>query len=177
MVPGTLPTMTLASRLFRLVATLVLMVVIFTLGWVVAKARFGSTIDSASVSDLERTFIERMSNVALVGHFTVTGREDRPASPDRYEISSVEKVGQDEWRFNARVKYAKVDVTLPIVVTMRWAGDTPMITMTDLTIPTLGTFTARVFFYGDRYAGSWQHGQVGGHMFGRIEAIDKTASP
>ena len=48
-------------------------------------------------------------------------------------------------------------------------GDTPMITLTDLAVPTLGTFTARVFFYGDRYAGTWQHGNVGGHMFGRIE--------
>jgi len=59
---------------------------------------------------------------------------------------------------------------VPIVVTMPWAGDTPIITMTDVSIPTLGTFTARVFFYGDRYAGTWQHGAVGGHMFGRIEA-------
>ena len=81
----------------------------------------------------------------------------------------VEKVGGDEWRFNARMVYGKVDVTLPVNVTMLWAGDTPMITMTDVTIPTMGTFTARVFFYGDRYAGSWQHGQFGGHMFGLIE--------
>jgi hypothetical protein len=26
-----------------------------------------------------------------------------------------------------------------------------------------------VFFYGDLYAGTWQHGAVGGHMSGRIE--------
>jgi hypothetical protein len=26
----------------------------------------------------------------------------------------------------------------------------------------------RLFFYGDRYAGTWQHGKVG-HMSGRIE--------
>jgi hypothetical protein len=33
----------------------------------------------------------------------------------------------------------------------------------------MGTFTARVFFYGDRYAGTWEHaGRGGGHMFGRI---------
>ena len=39
-----------------------------------------------------------------------------------------------------------MDVTLPIVVTMVWAGDTPMITLTDFAIPSMGTFTARVFF-------------------------------
>ena len=39
-------------------------------------------------------------------------------------------------------------------------------------IPTLGTFTARVFFYDDRYGGSWQHGQFGGLMYGEIESMD-----
>jgi hypothetical protein len=41
--------------------------------------------------------------------------------------------------------------------------------LTDWEIPTLGTFTCRVLFYGDRYAGPWQHGKVGGLMYGRIE--------
>ena len=41
------------------------------------------------------------------------------------------------------------------------------------TIPGLGTFTARVMFYGDRYAGTWQHGKAGGHMWGQIETMNK----
>jgi hypothetical protein len=52
---------------------------------------------------------------------------------------------------------------------MRFNGDTPMIMMTDTSLPGIGTFTVRVFFYGDRYAGTWQHGKVGGAMSGRIE--------
>jgi hypothetical protein len=44
-----------------------------------------------------------------------------------------------------------------------------MIMLTDLEIPGVGTYTARVFFYEDRYAGTWQGGRVGGHMFGRVE--------
>ena len=61
-------------------------------------------------------------------------------------------------------------MTLPIVVTMKFVDDTPMILMTDTALPGLGTFTARVFFYGDEYAGVWSHqGKGGGHMFGRIE--------
>jgi hypothetical protein len=51
---------------------------------------------------------------------------------------------------------------------MRWAGDTLMIMMTDTSLPGLGTFTVRVFFYGDHYAGTWQHGEVGGRMSGQI---------
>ena len=148
------------------------MLVMFALGWVVAKSGVGGGVDPASLTDLERRFTERMTKVALVGRFTVAGREDRLGNPERYEIANVTKVGDDHWRFDARVMYGSVDVTLPMTVTMIWAGDTPMISLTDFTIPTLGTFTTRIFFYEDRYAGSWQHGDVGGHMFGTIETIE-----
>ena len=149
-----------------------LLLLMFAAGWIVAKTGMGSSVDPASLSDLEQQFSERMRGVALVGRFTVAGREDQPGRPDRYDISSVEKVGSDLWRFNARIRYGTSDVTLPVVVTMRWVGDTPMITLTDYSIPSLGTFTTRVFFYGGRYAGTWQHDRVGGHMFGRIEKLE-----
>jgi hypothetical protein len=126
----------------------------------------GSVVEPASLTDLERAFTDRMSGASLVGQFTVAGR-DAPATPDRYEIESVQKVGDDQWRFNARIRPG--GAVLPIVVPMRWIGDTPVIMMTDYAIPAVGTFTSRVFFYGDRYVGTWQHGSVGGHMFGRIE--------
>src|ERR1700674_5624664 len=73
------------------------------------------------------------------------------------------------WRFNAGMHCCGVNGAIPVVVPMRWTGDTPMIMMTDTSLPGLGTFTVRVFFYGDRYAGTWQHGAVGGQMSGRIE--------
>jgi hypothetical protein len=159
----------MVGRTFRLVFVVVLAVAMFAGGWLYATFRPGTTVDRASLPTLERAFVDQMKGATLVGAFTVAGRDDRPANPDRYEINSVEKVGGDTWRFNTHMQYGKVDVTLPVVVTMLWSGDTPMITMTDLEIPTLGTFTARVFFYGDRYAGTWQHGKVGGHMYGMIE--------
>jgi hypothetical protein len=100
----------------------------------------------------------------------VAGGEDRTPRPDRYDIFSVEKVGTELWRFNAKMDCCGVNgATLPIVVPMRWSGDTPVIMMTDTSIPGVGTFTVRVIFYGDRYAGTWQHGETGGHMSGRIE--------
>ena len=162
-------TVALAKRFVGLVVIVVLMLVMFGAGWTVAKMGIGSAVAPASLTDLERQFTAQMKDAALVGQFTIAGREDRAARPDRYDISSVQKVGDERWQFNARMRYAGIDVTLPITVPMRWVGDTPMITLTDLTIPTLGTFTARVMFYGDRYAGTWQHGKAGGHMFGRIE--------
>ena len=142
--------------------------VIFAAGWVVAKTGMGSAMDPATLPDVERAFAEQMNGAALVGRFTIAGREDRAATPDRYDLYNVEKVGEDQWRFNAKI--GETGVTLPIVVRMRFADDTPIILMTDATIPGMGTFTARVFFYGDLYAGTWAHsGKAGGHMFGRIE--------
>jgi hypothetical protein len=121
----------------------------------------------ASLPEVEREFVNRMNGAALVGRFTLSGREDQ-ATADRYDIYSVDKVGEDQWRFNAKI--GETGLTLPIVVRMRFVDDTPLILMTDATIPGMGTFTARVFFHGDQYAGTWSHiGTAGGHMFGRIE--------
>jgi len=161
----------------RRVLALVGLLVVFVLGWLVGTAGIGRTAPAASLNELERKFTDQLHGASLVGRFTIAGREDRQASPDRYDISSVEKLAGNDWRFNARIRYGSVDPTLPIVVTMLWAGDTPIIEMTDVTIPSLGTFTARVFFYGDRYAGTWQHGQFGGHMFGRIQKTEPSTGP
>src|SRR4051812_24867612 len=109
------------TRFIRVAVFLVLLLVAFGAGWAYSTFKPGTSVARASLSELERQFTDRMKGVALVGRFTVAGREDRPANPERYEIASVEKVGGDEWRFNARMVYGKIDVTLPITVTMLWA--------------------------------------------------------
>ena len=111
-----------------------------------------------------------MRDVSLVGSFTVAGREDRaPQAPIATTSPASRRSATDLWRFNAKMDCCGVNSAIPIVVPMRWSGDTPVIMMTDTSLPGLGTFTVRLFFYGDRYAGTWQHGEVGGHMSGRIE--------
>jgi hypothetical protein len=156
------------ARLVGVLGVLVTALVAFAGGWLSGRAGLGMAVDPASLDERERAFTERMRNSVLEGAFTMDGR-DGPPRADRYEIASVEKVGEDLWRFNARMVHEGTDVTLPFVVPMRWIGDTPVVMLTDYGIPSLGTFTARVFFYGDRYAGTWQHGDgVGGHLFGTI---------
>ncbi len=164
------------GTIVRVAAGAAALAVTFGLGWVVAKSGAGQAAPIASLSDLERSFRERMQQVVLVGHFTIDGRETGGALPERYEIDGVEKVGDDRWRFDVRMVYGSVDVTLPVVVPVVWAGDTPMVSITDFGIPGLeGVFTARVFFYEDRYGGSWQHdmerGVFGGLMYGHIEPM------
>jgi hypothetical protein len=154
-------------RVLGFVLMVVVALLVFAGGWLVGRLGIGSVVDPASLTDTERQFAERMRNVTLVGTFTVAGRENRNPQPDRYEITSVDKVGTDLWRFTSTVEGGSTPI--PIVVPMRFVGDTPVIMMTDTSLPGVGTFTVRVFFYGDRYSGTWQHGAVGGHMSGRIE--------
>jgi hypothetical protein len=163
--------MPLVRRVLGFTLVLVLALLVFAGGWLTGRLGLGSVVTTASLPDLERQFAERMRNVTMVGTFTIDGRQKRDPEPDRYEIASVEKVGDNLWRFNAKMDCCGVGGSgvIPIVVPMQFSGDTAMIMMTDTSLPGLGTFTVRVIFYGDRYAGTWQHGDVGGHMSGRIE--------
>lgn len=123
-------------------------------------------------AELEKALSKQLTNAALVGSFTVDGKNTgKPPRAERYELGTVKKVKGDSWLFVAKIKYGKKNysIPIPITVTILWAGDTPVISMTNFSIPAMGTFTARVLFYGDRYVGTWQHGKVGGHMFGNIE--------
>lgn len=111
-------------------------------------------------------FQEAMSGATLVGYFS---RGDGTLSEERYKIQSVSHVRGNTWLFQSRIQYGERDVTVPVPLQVYWAGDTPVITLTDLTIPGMGTFTARVLIYRERYAGTWWAGERGGQMFGRIE--------
>ena len=124
------------------------------------------------VAALETQFQETMANAVLTGSFTVDGREG--AKPERYEIGAVTNQGDGLWAIAARIKYGANDVTVPIVVEVKFAGDTPVITLDKLTIPGLGTFDARVLVHKTgtkqaRYAGTWQHDEVGGCLFGTVD--------
>ena len=131
-----------------------------------------------SREELEKTFSEQMTGSVLVGHYSVVGKETKPANPERYELKKVAKVKDDLWLFEARIKYGQTDVTLPLILRVVWADDTPMITLTEATLPGLGAaFSSRVLFHGDRYAGTWQHGKVGGHLWGTIEKADAEKEP
>jgi hypothetical protein len=114
-----------------------------------------------------------LTNVKLIGQFTISGKEDREPKTEEYTITSAIKLPEgDVWLIKARIKYGDKDVTVPIPLEIKWAGDTPIITLTNLAIPQLGTFSSRVIIYEGRYAGTWQHGPVGGHLFGKIEKAE-----
>ena len=117
----------------------------------------------------EQRFQEMLSDVTLTGHFTITGGEDSSnLREEKYTITKITKLSDDYWLFFARIQYGGRDVTVPLKLEVKWADDTPIITLTDLELPNLGTFTARVIIYRGQYAGTWSSGKHGGHMFGII---------
>jgi hypothetical protein len=117
-----------------------------------------------------RTFQQTLSGAVLDGQYTIVGRDEPPLRREQYTIQSVRKLPDgDFWLFQARIKYSDKDITVPLPLEVKWAGDTPVITLTQLTIPGLGTFSSRVVIDGKKYAGTWSHDDVGGHLFGTIK--------
>lgn len=123
-----------------------------------------------SQEQLEKKFETLMSGCVLDGHYTMWGGGDKPAA-DKYTIEKVEKVKDDIWRFTARIQYGMIDVKLPLELEVKWAGDTPVITLDKFKVLGIGTFSCRIVIHGDQYAGTWDGGDHGGHMYGKIEKI------
>ena len=147
----------------------------FVFAYLIAFLLFGfvSLGEEAGQQAKFASFREKMQGVRFSGFFTMTGKEVPPMK-ETYEIQSVQKFGEEDlWIFTARVKYGKKDVILPMPLPVKWVGDVPVITMKDLAIPGLGTFSAHVVIDGDKYAGTWAHGKVGGHLYGTIEKMKK----
>jgi hypothetical protein len=125
-------------------------------------------------ADLEKAFADRLTNAVMAGQYTVG--KAAPKS-DKYTIVSVRKLKGDDWLFTARIEFGGKDVTLPVIIPIKWAGDTPVISVTNLWFPGLGTYSARVLIYGDQYAGTWSASGPaphGGHLWGRIEKLPTT---
>ncbi|MBX3411641.1 MAG: hypothetical protein KF708_02895 [Pirellulales bacterium] len=127
-----------------------------------------------SPEELEDRFAEKLSGAVLEGSFTA---DDQPSGetpkPDRYKLGTVKKGKNGYFLIEANIGEGDAPFRMPVLV--KWAGDTPVITLTNVLIPGFGTFTARVLFYEDRYAGTWQGGSHGGTMFGRIVRDDEAA--
>lgn len=159
--------MTSSKRMF--VFTVLSMVVLSTATvWGQAEEE-GDSAEPNPQQELFDQFSEKLSNSTLVGRFSIDGKEGE-LKEDRYDLGSVTKMGDgDYWLFKTRIRYGDYDVTVPLRLKVIWAQSTPVITLDSVKVPGLGTFNARVLFDGNRYSGTWQHGEVGGHLFGRVE--------
>ena len=126
---------------------------------------------------LEARFRERMDGVRLVGRFTDSAAPPGEApAEESYTIRKVELLPDGRWRFTAEIAFGTRSVPVALDLDVLWAGDTPVITLTDFVVPMLGTYTARVLIHGDAYAGTWGGAGHGGHLFGRIVPLEEDAA-
>lgn len=123
---------------------------------------------SAGDPELIAKLEKYLSGATLKGRYTVLGR-DVPPADEEYTIQSAKKLPEgDLWLLEARIKYGKWDLTVPLTLSIKWADKTPVITVEKLTIPAMGTFSARVLFNNEMYSGTWSHDEVKGQLFGQV---------
>lgn len=130
----------------------------------VEKSDIGSAPDQKALDNLKKF----LTGSKWKGTFTMRASGDK-LNTEEYGISSAEKEPTgDQWVLMASIKYMDKDIKVPVPLEIKWIDRTPVIVLDQVTLPAMGTFDARVIIRKGMYAGTWAHGEVGGHMFGNI---------
>jgi hypothetical protein len=120
--------------------------------------------------ELEAKFKATLTKATMSGRWCgIKDGKLTPEKEDKYTIVSVNKLGGEAWIINARIQYGEKDFTVPVPVQVKWAGDTPVITVDGMAMPGGKTaYSARVLVYDRTYAGTWSGGDHAGLMNGVI---------
>ena len=132
-----------------------------------------------SQEELEEKFKAMLSKASLTGRWAslkegVLG----PEKEDSYHIVSVSKVSGDSWVVNAKMKYNNREFVIPLPVQVKWAGDTAVVIVDNLSMPGgQRAYSARVLFHDHAYAGTWSGGEHGGLLSGIIKNEEDEKRP
>src|SRR5271170_6577929 len=99
----------------------------------------------------EKQFQESMTNVTMSGFFTVG--DDPATHEDKYTIGHITKIAEDLWNWEASIKYNNREFKATVKVPVKWAGDTPVITLSNYLIQGQGVYSARILLFQGQYAG------------------------
>lgn len=120
---------------------------------------------------LDKKFADLLTNARLTGSYTASDAGGIKTG-DAYTILRASRVDGDIWSITAQISYKGVGIPVELKLPVKWAGDTPVISLTDHKIAGMGTFTVRILFYGNQYAGTWSSPRHGGLMWGKIEKAE-----
>jgi hypothetical protein len=121
-----------------------------------------------ALTPAEKSFQDSLTNVTLTGFYSTANTAD--LKQDRYVIEKISKAAGNLWKFEVRIQYNGKDLAVALPVPILWAGDTPVVSLTNFVVPGSGTFTARVLFHDGAYVGTWAAANGhGGKMFGSIQ--------
>ena len=109
-----------------------------------------------SRDDLESGLVAMLANATLKGSWIpvnqgATGNE----KSDSYHIIGARKIEGDQWQIMTKTKYQGREIEVPFSVIVKWAGDTAVMILNDVQAGQGKSYSARVLFHNDRYAGSW----------------------
>src|ERR1043165_6757904 len=88
----------------------------------VSQAQPAAPTSQQTTAELHKQFVQMLTNATLAGRYT-TSDDDKAVREDRYTILSVTHLLGDNWVFKARIQYGGKDVTVPLVLPVKWAGD------------------------------------------------------
>lgn len=133
---------------------------------------------SESPNDRRDRLARYLTGASFEGSFTIDAHEETAPKAESYTITSCEPLAEENrYRLKVKIRYGDVDGEFPMDLDILWAGATPVITLDAMVIPGLGTFSSRVVIHNGRYAGTWQHGASGGHLFGKITPAARNSPP
>ena len=120
--------------------------------------------------ELEAKFKATLTKATMSGRWCgIKDGKLTPEKEDKYTIVSVNKLGGEAWIIHSRIQYGNKDFVAPIPVFVKWAGDTPVITLDGVAMPGGGNaYSARVIIYDKTYAGTWSGGDHKGLLNGVI---------
>jgi hypothetical protein len=122
-----------------------------------------------AANPLEAKFVAAFTNATLTGRWCAI-KDGRlgPEKEEQYKIVGVTKLGGDRWQIRARIQYGGQAFDAPIPAEVKWAGDTAVLIVDDLSMGGAATYSARVMISGQTYAGTWSGGNHGGLLSGVI---------
>jgi len=130
----------------------------------------GSAKPKLTQEELEAKFKATLTKATMSGRWCgIKDGKLTPEKEDKYTIVSVNKLGGEAWIIHSRIQYGNKDFVAPIPVFVKWAGDTPVITLDSVAMPGGGNaYSARVIIYDKTYAGTWSGGDHKGLLNGVI---------
>lgn len=127
-----------------------------------------------SAEELIKNLEAELTGMKLTGRFTTIGKEGG-AKEESYIIHRATKMPDGNlWMLSASMNDKK---PMSVPIDIEWAGTTPILSMTEMTIPGVGTFSCRVVLYDGMYAGTWRHDSITGHLYGTMAKIPATEKP
>lgn len=104
----------------------------------------------------DAAFGAMLENATLEGTWApVAGKQIGEEKADRYEVARAEPKGGEKWAIVWKVRHQGQLVEYPIPAVVKFAGDAAVLVLDGVPVGDGGTWSARVLFHGDSYAGRW----------------------